>query len=94
MSLEELRARIDAIDDQIAALLAKRAEVVKKVAAFKHRHAIPIHLPDRERAIIERLQARNAGVLSAAAIERIYRAIFEEMRHLEGESMDHGASRE
>ncbi len=83
MSLDELRTHLDVIDEQVLALLSRRAQVVAQVAAYKRQHAIPIHLPERETWIIERLQAKNPGPLSNEALERIFRTIIEEMRKFE-----------
>lgn len=89
MGLDELRQRLDAIDTQIVSLLSERAKVVLHVADFKQRHNIPVHIPEREGAIIERLRAINLGPLPGDAVERIYRTILEEMRKLEEENSVH-----
>ena len=89
MGLDELRERLDIIDEQIMSLLSERAKVVMKVADFKRHHNIPIYIPEREAAIIERLRTTNPGPLPGDAIERIYRTIVEEMRKFESESLDH-----
>ncbi len=39
--LENLRKQIDAIDEQIVSLLAKRMEIVKKVGLLKKQQNIP-----------------------------------------------------
>ncbi|MGQ4807094.1 T-protein [Candidatus Entotheonellaceae bacterium PAL068K] len=83
MGLRELRKRLDAVDDQIMALLSERAQVIVQVADFKRRHNLPIYIPERETAILERLCAMNPGPLSHEAIDRIYRTIIEEMRKFE-----------
>jgi isochorismate pyruvate lyase len=45
--LEELRRRIDAIDDRIVALLSERFAVVRDVAAYKAPRNIPAMIPER-----------------------------------------------
>jgi chorismate mutase/prephenate dehydratase len=85
MGLDELRERLDTIDERIMTLLSKRAQVVVQVADFKRQYNLPIHIPERELSIIERLRARNPGPLRGEALERIYRTIIEEMRKFEGE---------
>ena len=67
MGLSEWRERLDAVDDQIIALLSERAQMIVHVADFKRRHHLPIHVPEREAAIVERLCAMNPGPLSHAA---------------------------
>ena len=85
MGMDKLRARLDAIDDQMLALLVERAQVILQVADFKQKHEMPAYIPAREAAILERLRAINPGPLSGDAIERIYRAVIMEMRKFEKE---------
>jgi chorismate mutase/prephenate dehydratase len=89
MGLDELRQSLDAIDSQMVSLLSERAKVVLYVADFKRRHNIPVHIPAREAAIVERLRSINPGPLPGDAVERIYRIILEEMRKLEEENSVH-----
>lgn len=90
MGLDELRARLDGIDNQMLDLLSKRAQVILQVADFKQQHRLPAHVPDREAAIVERLRTTNPGPLSASAIERIYRTVIEEMRKFEEQYVTSG----
>lgn len=83
MGLDELRNRLDSIDGQVLTLLSERAQIVDEVADFKRHRNLPVHIPARESAIIERLRATNPGPLSGDALERIYRTILEEMRKFE-----------
>jgi chorismate mutase-like protein len=85
MGLDELRGRLDAIDERVIALLSERAHIVDQVAAVKRQHNIPVYIPAREASIIQRLRMINTGPLSGDAIERIYRTIIEEMRKFESE---------
>lgn len=83
MDLDQLRLRLDAIDDQVLALLSERARAVLDIGDYKRKHGVPIHVPERENNVVERLQTDNPGPLHGDAIERIYRTIIEEMRKLE-----------
>lgn len=85
MGLDELRERLDIIDQQVMLLLSERAKVITQVAEFKRLHNIPIYVPEREAAIIARLRTLNPGPLHGDAVERIYQTIVEEMRKFEGE---------
>ena len=85
MGLEELRKRLDGIDEQLLALLSRRAQVILEVADFKRQHHLPVHIPEREAAIMARLRAMNPGPLSGDTLERIYRVLIEEMRKFEFE---------
>jgi len=83
MTLEALRAQIDALDDQLLELLNRRIEVVQQVGALKHRTGGAIYRPEREKAILERLAAHNRGPLTPAAIEAIFLEIFAVARNFE-----------
>ena len=89
MNLDDLRRRLDTIDEQLLSLLAERAQVILQVAAYKRQHDIPVYVPEREAFIIQRLRALAPRPLSADAVERIYRMIIEEMRNLEAENIVH-----
>jgi len=89
MGLDLLREQLDIIDERIISLLSERAKVVMKVADFKRHHNMPVYIPEREEAIIERLRTINPGPLPGDAIERMYRTVVEEMRKFESESLDH-----
>jgi chorismate mutase/GNAT superfamily N-acetyltransferase len=76
-SLAGLRARIDGIDDRLAALLAERAEVTARVQRVK---AVPGHAGrDREREdeIVARM-ARLAPALGEPRLRRIMQAVISE----------------
>jgi chorismate mutase-like protein len=87
VNLDELRKRLDAIDERLVALLSQRAQVIQEVADFKWQHHLPVYLPEREVAIIARLRAMNPGPLSDDALVRIYRIVLEEMRNFEHEQI-------
>jgi chorismate mutase/prephenate dehydratase len=73
-NLNELRERIDQIDDQILELLNRRAEVVKEVGRTKVKSSQEFYVPGREQAIFERL-TRNAGPFPADGVRRVFREI-------------------
>jgi len=57
VSLDDVRAAIDRIDDQIVALLAQRQEQVRAAAAFKADDAA-VRAPDRRAALLARVRER------------------------------------
>lgn len=75
MNLDDLRRRIDTIDDEILALLEQRADVVAAVARAKTEAGIPSHDPERERAVLDRLAQRGAGRFPREAIVAVYREV-------------------
>ncbi len=58
--LEPFRRRLDAIDEQIAALLGERLDICREVAAYKSEHEIPMMQPDRVKIVRERYLSRGA----------------------------------
>jgi len=57
MSLDDVRRKIDQLDDQIVALLAQRQQHVKSAAAYKSNDA-EVRAPERRAHMMERLHAR------------------------------------
>ena len=83
MDLDQLRQKIDNIDNQILELLNQRMDVVHEVGRLKRTSGTTIYRPEREKAIIDRLKDLNHGRLSQQAIEAIYLEIFSISRNLE-----------
>jgi chorismate mutase len=79
MNLEELRIEIDAVDDALTALLARRMALAARVAAIKRETGAPVHQPERETAILKRLSEKMEPE-ARPAIETIYEAIFRASR--------------
>lgn len=80
--LNALREQIDKIDDKVLSLLEERMGVVKEVGNLKHKSGGSIYRPDREKEILNRLNAK-ADILSPGAIEAIFLEIFAISRNLE-----------
>ncbi len=83
MKLEDLRDKIDSIDNKMLELLSERMEVVNAVGELKKHEKTPIYRPEREKAIIARLINQNSGLLNKEAIEAIFLEIFAVSRNLE-----------
>ena len=74
--LEQLRRRIDEIDDRLQDLLIERVGVVSQVAAHKASNAgVAAHQPAREAEIIRRLLRHNRGGFPAGTLVRIWREL-------------------
>jgi len=82
-SIVDLRAKIDSIDSKILALINERMHLVKEIAEHKRRDGKAIYIPEREKAIIERLIAENGGLLDKSSIEAIFLEIFAISRNYE-----------
>lgn len=76
-SIEDVRAAIDAIDQEIVRGLGLRFEYVKAVTRFKKTEA-DVRAPDRYHAVLQarRAWAQQAG-LDPDVIEQMYRLLLE-----------------
>jgi chorismate mutase/prephenate dehydratase len=83
VDLQQLRERIDALDDQLLTILNERMELVKCVGDLKRSSKSIIYRPEREKQILDRLEKRNNGLLTRQAIDAIFFEIFAVSRNLE-----------
>lgn len=83
MSLDELRSRIDSIDQNILALLNDRATAAIEIGKIKQSSNAAFYVPEREHAIFEKLRSLNTGPLPDAALKSIYREVLSTIRALE-----------
>jgi len=82
-TLENLRNRIDAIDNKLIDILNERMSVIKEVGELKRVSNTAIYRPEREKSIIDRLYESHKGHLNRAAIEAIFMEIFAISRNFE-----------
>ncbi len=77
VDLSELRAKIDAIDEQLHALLNERARLARHTGISKHRdgHTVDFYRPEREAEVLRRALERNRGPLPDEVIVRVFREI-------------------
>jgi len=73
--LDDIRKKIDALDNQIHDLLMERADLIIGVTEEKKKNNIPVVQPAREAVMIRRLLARHRGPLPEAAIIGIWREL-------------------
>jgi chorismate mutase / prephenate dehydratase len=84
-SLEELRRRVDELDDALLDALIRRAEVVGEIARLKREDATPPMRPGREAQILRRLLARHRGAFPRTLLVRIWREILSGMTAIQSE---------
>jgi chorismate mutase/prephenate dehydratase len=82
-TLSELRAGIDALDQQLLKTLSARAALANEVGEIKRAEGSPVFRPDREAQVINGLQADNPGPLKNAHIATLWREIMSACRALE-----------
>ena len=89
LTIEELRTRIDVIDEQLVRLLNVRVACAVEVGRLKHEAGLPIYQPEREAQVLGRVR-RSAtdlsGPLTAEAVVRIFERIIDEARRAEREA--------
>ncbi len=78
-SLEEVREEIDKVDDQILELIAKRKDLVKQAANFKH-SVEEIKADERIDHVIDRVRHKALTLqVSPNMVTDIYRQMIEDM---------------
>lgn len=82
-TLDELRKEIDAVDVEIVNQLNKRAELVLKTRNVKRAEGLPMHDPDRELRVLNKVMAASDGPLDDETIRHLYRHIIQHMREFQ-----------
>ncbi len=82
--LGELRVKIDAVDQQLLALLNQRARLAQAVGEVKKLDGSPVFRPDREAQVIDRVKNANPGPVRNDSIAPIWRELMSACRALEG----------
>ena len=86
LTIEELRGRLDVIDEQLVRLLNVRVACAVEIGRLKHEQGVPIYQPDREKQVLAQVHA-SAGALSgplhADAVVRIFERVMDEARRAE-----------
>ena len=81
--LAEIRAAIDAIDDQLLTLLAARTELALEAGAAKAQLGRAVQDPEREAALLARVAARGAGALTPEDLEELWTLLMAATRRAE-----------
>ncbi|RAU23025.1 chorismate mutase [Paramagnetospirillum kuznetsovii] len=82
-NLDQLRRKIDCIDESIHDLLMQRSDLVAHIAAAKSDSRVSLR-PGREASILRRLLARHSGAFPKMALVRIWREIMGALVALQG----------
>ncbi|MDR3683114.1 MAG: prephenate dehydratase [Geothrix sp.] len=84
-SITSLRRAIDAVDDEVLALLNRRAGLAAEVGRLKSETSPEalFHAPKREREVLARLEAENGGPFPDAAVRTIFQEIMSACLSLE-----------
>lgn len=81
--LDDLRKRIDLLDESLVRLLNARAACALEIGRLKREMGLPIYQPSREAEVLAHVQTLNKGPLDDQVIKRLFERIIDEARHLE-----------
>jgi chorismate mutase len=81
--VDELRRRIDQIDDQLMRLLNSRSACAVEIGRIKRQIGMAVYQPEREKWILERAEKNNPGPLDSGAVRRVFERVIDESRRLE-----------
>ena len=74
--IQQLRKRIDEIDDQILQTLCERAKICKAIGDAKKKQGMPVRDTSRENEVFKRVKEKSAQfALDPVQIEAVYREI-------------------
>lgn len=81
--LDDLRRRIDLLDESLVKLLNARAACALEIGRLKREIGMPIYQPAREAEVLQNVEKANPGPLDHPAMKRLFERIIDEARHLE-----------
>jgi chorismate mutase len=82
-ALDDLRKRIDLLDEQLVRLLNARAACALEIGREKKAAGLEIYQPSREAEVLNHVQSVNPGPLDDGAIRRLFERVIDEARRLE-----------
>lgn len=92
--LDDLRRRIDQLDERLVELLNERASCALRIGEIKQQLGLEIYQPDRESDVLHHVRTHGAaigGPLGGEALTRLFERIIDEARRLERETVQrHG----
>ncbi len=81
--IDDLRQAIDDADAELVELLARRADIVRRIGGLKAANDVPTFAPAREREILQRVADLNPGPFNDEHIRSIFREVISASRSLE-----------
>lgn len=87
MELNELREKINQLDDTLSDTFLQRMEVSLEIAKYKKENKLPVYVPERERAVVNRLAEKCPDELKMP-IKTLYNTVFDLSRSYQRRHMD------
>jgi chorismate mutase / prephenate dehydratase len=75
MDLAPIRDKIDGLDSQLVDLINQRLQLAAEIGKIKRSTGGEIYVPEREDAVLRKLEAQNRGPIKIEALRAIYREI-------------------
>lgn len=82
-SLNDLRAQVDKIDQQILDLINGRAKLCVQIGQLKAAEGAPIFSPEREDEILAKVTLSNKGPLHEGAVRAVFRELMSGSREIQ-----------
>ena len=83
MDIDEIRKRIDLLDDVLLRVFNERARLALEIGQVKKGLGLPVFDPAREKRIFARMKGDNPGPLDDGAVVRLFERVVDESRRLE-----------
>lgn len=83
MDINEIRTRIDLLDDVLLRIFNERARLALEIGHLKKGLNLPVFDPAREKRVFARMKDDNPGPLDDGAIVRLFERVVDESRRLE-----------
>ena len=84
--INDLRRRIDELDELLVRLLSARAACAFEIGRQKKLLGLEIYQPSREADVLAHVQRINPGPLNDASMKRLFERVIDEARRLEREA--------
>ena len=81
--INELRSRVDEVDQELIRILNERARIVQEIVAIKAEAGKPLFDPKREEEILRRVAEENEGPIYDTSMREIFEIILHRIRDLE-----------
>ncbi len=86
MEIQELRGRINQIDEQLVELFDARMKVALDIGKYKKANGLPVYDPIREQAVLDKQMAAVEEEMKPY-VRQLYTALFEMSKHYQQQYM-------
>jgi chorismate mutase len=86
MTIDELRQRIDQLDERLVELLSARAHCALEIGRLKQSLGLEVYQPEREAEVLHHVRTHGSHTgspLEGDAIVRVFERIIDEARRIE-----------